>query len=364
MKEKKCSRFSPILVVLIPERALARWLPHIDSEQPVPSRPDRPSYVGIVTSTVLHIVAIGSLSLLLIPKPVNHAIPSLTTGWNKPQDIEAPVEQLAAFQAEPTDTAASASSASFVEIERSPIANIRLPLTVRPAYQAGPLIDTRNLTEPVSPAAGHGTDGNGNGNGGASGPLEFFPIDDKPSRFVFVVDSSQSMNHKYPGPAKSRLGRVKWELWQSIYRMSPEQKYFIVFFNTQAIPMPADRLIPGGMEGQRPYIHWTARIRANGKTDPEDALLLALRLRPDVIFFLTDGEFNYRAVRKVSEKNSGVTIHTIALGDNVGERFLQEIAERNNGTYRFIDSTIDHYWAEQQADADTPETDTALLNSP
>ena len=327
-----------------------------------PSGSDQESYFGILASTLVHVAAIGSLSLLLVPQSETPPTPVIDSGWDSEVSVESPAKDVVSIDNKEEGATAVTAPLAFTRV--SPIAELKMPFTVRPAHTPGPFIEADNLLESVTTSTGTGTGDSGLGEGGGQqgGAEEFFPIDEKQGRYVFVVDSSKSMNHKYPGPAKSRLGRVKIELWRSVYRMSPEQKFFIVFFNTRAIPMPSERLATGGKEGQGDLINWTARIRADGKTDPEDALLLAVRLRPDVIYFLTDGEFNYRAVRKVTELNPGISIHTIALGDNSGEKFLQEIAERNGGSYRFIDSTTDHYWTEEES-AETSAAPTATVSS-
>ena len=231
----------------------------------------------------------------------------------------------------------------------------------RVPQQTGPLISNIDLREAVRLAVvntSHGLgDGTGDGVGSGSGDrrgVDFFPINESSGRYVFVVDGSKSMNHPYHGPAKSRLGRVKVELWRTIYRMSAEQKFFILFFNTRAVPMPATALRSGGAEGQTDLFNWTAHVRADGRTDPQEALLMAVRLQPDVIYFLTDGEFNYKVVREVSEANfGGIKINTISLGDDSAARFLEEMATRNGGSYRHIVEEEDRYWDESDDDHST-----------
>ncbi len=181
-----------------------------------------------------------------------------------------------------------------------------------------------------------GGDGLGNGSGTGDGD-GFFGMDLAGERFVFVVDASRSMNHPYPGEAKNRLGRVKIELYNTIQKMTPDQSFFVVYFNTEPIPMPARGMVKAEPALLRPYLEWIFSARALGQTNPESALLLALRLNPDKIYFLTDGDFSYRSVRAVREANRGrIPIHTIGFGGQGGEKNLQEIARDSQGTYQFI----------------------------
>jgi len=183
---------------------------------------------------------------------------------------------------------------------------------------------------------GHGL-GSGSGEGGG-----FFGLDLAGQRFVFVVDASRSMNHPYPGEAKNRLGRVKIELYNTVLKMTPDQSFFVVFFNSEPIPMPSRGMVRAEPALIRPYLNWIFSARGIGQTNPESALMLALRLNPDKIYFLTDGDFSYRSVRAVREANRNrIPIHTIGFGGQEGEKNLQEIARDSQGTYQFIPEPAD-----------------------
>ena len=185
-----------------------------------------------------------------------------------------------------------------------------------------------------------GGDGLGDGTGSGDGD-GFFGMDLAGERFVFVVDASRSMNHPYPGEAKNRLGRVKIELYHTIQKMTPDQSFFVVYFNTEPIPMPARGMVKADQALLQPLMEWIFSTRALGQTNPESALLLALRLNPDKIYFLTDGDFSYRSVRSVREHNRGrIPIHTIGFGGQGGEKNLQEIARDSQGTYQFIPEPV------------------------
>lgn len=183
-----------------------------------------------------------------------------------------------------------------------------------------------------------GGDGLGVGAGAGNGTGEgFFGIDLAGERFVFVVDASRSMNHPYPGEAKNRLGRVKFELYNTIRKLTPDQSFFVVFFNTEAIPMQSRGMVKAEPAMIQRHLEWIFSARGNGQTNPESALHMALRLNPDKIYFLTDGDFSYRSVRSVREFNQGrIPIHTIGFGGKEGEKNLQEMAKDSRGTYQYI----------------------------
>ena len=195
-----------------------------------------------------------------------------------------------------------------------------------------------SFTDLIGERGSGGGSGGGNGTGSGVGNGEgFFGLDLSGERFVFVVDASRSMNHPYPGEAKNRLGRVKIELYNTIRKMTKDQSFFVVFFNTEPIPMPSRGLVKAEPALIRQHLQWIFSARGLGQTNPESALHLALRLKPDKIYFLTDGDFSYRSVRSVREANRfHIPIHTIGFGGQQGEKNLMEIARDSQGTYQFI----------------------------
>jgi hypothetical protein len=206
-----------------------------------------------------------------------------------------------------------------------------------------------------SPGTGSGSgtgtgSGSGDGAGSGNGRRRFFNIDTSGKSAVFVVDASRSMNMPHPGPLRTRFNRVKFELLRTISSMGEDEQFFIIFFGDDAIPMPARALVSGSLDSKHRYLHWMAQIPADGHTFPRNALLQALSLQPDAIYFLTDGEFESGVVPGVTAANpGGIPIHTIGFNDRRGENLLMEIAQKNNGTYTYI--------SENEADAE--ETDPA-----
>ena len=85
-------------------------------------------------------------------------------------------------------------------------------------------------------------------------------------------------------------------------------------------------------------------ITADGGTRHEEALWMALRLHPDVIFFLTDAdqpELTASQLERIERANSGgCSINTIEFGMGAQTRtnnFLAQLARDNRGQYRYID---------------------------
>ena len=80
-----------------------------------------------------------------------------------------------------------------------------------------------------------------------------------------------------------------------------------------------------------------------GGTQPRSAFrqVFALEDRPDVIFFLTDGQIPPETVATVTGFNSRgrrVAVNTIAFGDPASQEYLKEISYRSGGVYRYVPS--------------------------
>jgi hypothetical protein len=166
------------------------------------------------------------------------------------------------------------------------------------------------------------------GGGGAS----FFGLEARGGKFVYVVDRSGSME------SEGRLQAARNELYRSVYALQRTMEFFIVFYESDFEPMPADGLVKATGPNQKRYCDWAKRIDSRGGTDPEGAMLKALSLKPDAVWLLSDGRFDAEVCDVIRANNPGaqVQIHTIAFYDEQGRAVLQRIAEENRGRYRFV----------------------------
>ncbi len=300
-------------------------------------------------SGVVHVAAVVLCGLWLLPFPEKPAHLAIETVWSDdgaPDILDAaPITVLS----ETSESGGSSTGAALFQhtqsvdrtdgaIDVQQLASLPLPEGDRPQPSM--------FTEAVSLGGGAGGgdfglqgrgDGTGTGFGASEGGSRFFGQRVEGQRVVYVVDASRSMNHPHPGQMRTRFGRVKLELIRSIRQMTPAQEFFIVYFNDRALPMPANSMPRATPSAQEKFLRWAAQVRADGNTNPEQALSLALKLRPDVIYFLTDGNFPNKIAREVTQANlNRVVIHTIGFADDEGEAVLRAIATRNWGEYQFI----------------------------
>lgn len=293
---------------------------------------------AVIGSAIVHVVLIAVLSFILLPLPQPESLHVVQTTFSDPADKppallqienEKPVEQMELHASQSFLTSVDTSPATAKPFNESVALHREMSFTGLPTASLGEGVEALVEVAGASPVVGPP--------GGKPGEPSFFGIDLKDEDAVFVVDGSLSMNYPHPGPAKTRFGRVKLELLKTITNMSEEQKFFMIFFNQNAVPMPAERMMEATAGSQKRYLTWMTQLKAAGQTNPEQALLLALYLKPDVIYFLTDGDFDYKVVPSVTQANqANIRIHTIGFGDDRGEKFLKEIAKFNDGTYRFV----------------------------
>ena len=286
----------------------------------------RPSSRAFAVSLLLHLSLAACAALSMLPSGNRSLDINLVTDWVPPEETSAQFVDFSdggsAAAPSPVD---GGSTGGFLPEYRSPEPDVPIPsqtafasLTWNTAADSDLSRTVGAPTNRIGTGMGRGQGqgvGNGRGNGREGGDgKSFFGLASEGKSFVFVLDCSLSMNHPHDSDAKTRFRKMKMELANSLARLRPDQEFFIVFFNHEAIPMPAERLVSAAPENQQHFLAWVDQVPAHGDTDPTAALALALRLRPDVIYFLTDGCFSGPAndiVKGVQQ--SKTTIHTFVF---------------------------------------------------
>ena len=212
-------------------------------------------------------------------------------------------------------------------------------------------------TDSVAPSLGAG-DSNGNvaaqvaeaaSTGGADEAVahksktraSFFGAQADGNRFVFVIDSSGSMR----GPRWEALCK---ELIRAIQSLSPDQDFFVISFDSMAHPMfgvapPRGKFLKAVEKNVDRIQNWLRSIRHGSQTFPSSAVGIAMKLEPDAIFLLSDGEISDSTVEDLRmwnrKKNDDgdvkalVPIHTVLLHSQIGYATLETIARENGGTF-------------------------------
>src|SRR5207249_1096277 len=105
------------------------------------------------------------------------------------------------------------------------------------------------------------------------------------------------------------------------------------------------RLLPATVANKERVRARLAQVAANGSTNHLAALRAGLALRPEIVFFLTDakeGMMSARDVPPLVAEAGSIRIQVIEFGtgpDSGEKSYLQSLASRTEGSYRYIDVT-------------------------
>lgn len=293
-----------------------------------------PVLVSCGVSTVVHVVVLTLCGLIwfLIPKePVRAGVDSRLVEVVVAEPVKL-VELTEVAPPDSTDVALTSGGESRAHFVRpAPKLDVaprdRTVLTVE-ATQSDWM--STNVTETLdlvgSALANITSDGNGigTGDGQGDGTGGMFGLRPVGKRFVYVLDCSKSMNHPHDSEAKTRFKRMQMELLNSVKSMSPEQEFYFIFFNDYVIRMPSHGLVPANHDLKVKYLTWMARLQADGNTEPKGALHAAMSLKPDVIYFLTDGTFDYRVEQELLEfPATGAAVHTFAFKEHLTDEMRE-----------------------------------------
>lgn len=172
------------------------------------------------------------------------------------------------------------------------------------------------------------------------GQTAFMNIADSGRSFVYVIDISGSMGED------NRLELARSQLKASLRLLQPTQEFQVIFYSDY----PTRLKLRG--QGQRAtYYATTANLLLAAReidavqpqhgTEHKPALMDAISLKPDVIYFLTDGREPplYPAdINDIRRVTGSTTIHVIEFGGagliERGESWLQKLARQSGGEYR------------------------------
>ena len=185
--------------------------------------------------------------------------------------------------------------------------------------------------------------------GGTGGPgsTTFMSVAGTGQSFVYVVDTSSSMTGL-------RLQVAQSQLKSSLRLLLPSQKFAVVTYNEAASQITLGRLAPQDMYFATDRNKFLAESEINklistAGTRHAPALLMALKLRPDpqnprvrpdVIYFLTDGEESPLPgeLREIMSSLGSTTVHVIQFTDGTltsrETSWLERVANSSGGEFR------------------------------
>ena len=204
-------------------------------------------------------------------------------------------------------------------------------------------------------SVGVGTGGNGTGEGGklakygipgggsGPGPKGLFGVGGTAAnRIVYVLDHSGSMIDSFDF--------LRQEVKDKLQRLTPAQRFAVIMFSEDVdavFPKDATALVAGTPSVKRDLVNFVDNTRAAGKNDDvfdpfAAALQKAFALHPQVIYFLTDGNFDPRVVGEVKRLNTieGMKVHVYTIAfirvTKEAEEDLKTIAMENGGKFKYV----------------------------
>lgn len=243
---------------------------------------------------------------------------------------------------QPQDQAADSSSSASSMAAPLDLAELTKDLIGYKAESGSIGAAVGKIGEGVSGTGGKGSNGN---QAGGSTTASFMGLQGTGSGFVYVLDRSASMEEFQGAPMRF----AKSELLKSIASLGDRNQFQIVFYNESPGSLSngtsAGRLLAANEMNKEKASRFVKAIKPSGGTEHIPGLKMGLSFAPDVLFFLTDAaepslteaqliEIQSRAERSLT------TIHTIQFNrgpaPNDGS-WIRELAQRNRGTYRYID---------------------------
>ncbi len=117
-----------------------------------------------------------------------------------------------------------------------------------------------------------------------------FGVESEGYKFIYVFDRSGSMG----GHGGSPLAAAKAQLLDSLEKLGQTHQFEIIFYNEEPhvfeVSGSTGRLVFANDQNKTLAKRFIGGVTADGGTDHEPALAMALRMAPDVIFFLTDAD--------------------------------------------------------------------------
>jgi hypothetical protein len=200
--------------------------------------------------------------------------------------------------------------------------------------------------------------GDGIGPGSATG---VFGLRDEAARIVYAFDRSESMNSVFTlntgkeNVSVTFLEAAKEELTKSVGELSTGSEFHMIFYNSFAAPFIEGRkgLVKVDSETKAFAKQFIYNLVAELNTNHIAALEMALELKPEVIFLMTDGEekddptpSDLRRLTKLARR-SGTRINVINFCfEERPNSTLASLAKRTQGQFKSIHirSLIDPEW--------------------
>ena len=175
--------------------------------------------------------------------------------------------------------------------------------------------------------------------GGGVGPKSaFYGTGGNATRIVYILDCSGSMLDNFEF--------LKKEAISSVNNLVPLQFFAVVLVSDHVIPIGPNQLQCALPEAKKQFAEQLGKQNAEGQND--DLLLpfqqaferSVFAMKPELIYFLTDGHFDDTLIKVVNQLNRDKKVHINTLAfvteEAAYKQQLEGLARENGGVYKFI----------------------------
>lgn len=178
------------------------------------------------------------------------------------------------------------------------------------------------------PISGYGV---GAGGGGDGPRAAFYGSGGNAYKVCYVIDRSGSMLDTFD--------YLRDELKRSIRELVPQQQFHVVFFSAgKPEELPPGKLVYATPANKEKAYKYLDAVVPSGQTVPGPALERAFACKPELIYFMTDGDFDPKVLELLQRLNRDkrVKINTFSFVFKPGEALLKQIASEHGGRYKHV----------------------------
>jgi hypothetical protein len=287
----------------------------------------------VIVSMAVHVAAFLALTVLAVTRPSPpERVSIMSASWDDEPLEELAEVEIAAEEVEPLDVEAlpEPSLADLAVVDPAPVA-LEEPAAIADqpdlggGEDFGGGLDAGDLLAAIGGESGGGGEGAGAGSGGGdegggtAAGATFFGKKGTGRTALFMCDNSASY-------APGGFQAVLLELSRAVAFMKPDQSFHIVFFSDAAYPMfhpeGIDTFLPATPDNKRKLDAWLGTVElCIGGQGIRRAAELARSLKPDVVYFLSDGDHAESVIdRMVALRLDGTVVHTFGMQSDVRDR--------------------------------------------
>jgi len=277
---------------------------------------------AVLASIAAHVAILVGLALMFVTADAKPPRIAITIGAAEDPGVEESAAIELVSNDEP-DSGAEDALAELEPIESAPALLEPLDVVASSSADAAGLpseaIGSDSLLATIGGDGNDGTNaatGRGHAGGGAEpGASSFFGRSGTGRSVCFICDNSNSYRD-------GGFHTVLNELARAVDSLRPDQLFFVIFFSDTAYPMlhpeRLDELLPATPDNKQRLCAWLTSVEmCSGGQGIHEAMAIARRLEPEIVYFLSDGDHAPSVVDRVASTDLGpAVLNTFGMQQN------------------------------------------------